>query len=74
MVLFNFLLGFLDLFGDHRVLDDFAFLKTHAVHERCDTFGAEHTHQVIFEGDVELGATRVALTTGTAAQLTVHTT
>ena len=56
------------------MLDDLAFLQAQAVHQRSDTFGTEHTHQVVFQGDIELGATRVTLTAGTATQLAVHTT
>ena len=37
VVLFDLLLCLLNLLGDHRVLDDFAFLKAHAVHDASDT-------------------------------------
>ena len=33
----------------------------------------EEAHKFVLEGDVECGATRVALTSGTSAQLAVHT-
>ena len=54
MVLFNLFLCLLDLLGNHRVLNDFALLQAHAVHDACDTLGTEHTHQVVFQRDIEL--------------------
>ena len=54
VVLFDLLLCLLNLLGDHRVLDDFAFLQAHTVHDASDTLGAEHTHQIVFQRDVEL--------------------
>ena len=49
VVFFHLLLGLLNLLGDHRVLDDFAFLQAHAVHDASDTFRTKHTHQVVFQ-------------------------
>ena len=74
VVLFDLLLSTLDGLGYHAVLDDIAVLVAHLVHDFGDSVGAEQTHEVVFEGDEELGAAGVALTTGTAAQLTVNTT
>ena len=62
VVLFDFLLRLLDLLRNHRMLNDFAFLQAHTVHDACDALGAEHTHQVVFQRDVELRTARVALT------------
>ena len=54
VVFLDFLLSLLNLFGDHRVLDNLAFLHSETVHERCDTLGAEHTHEVVLQRDEEL--------------------
>ncbi|MCB1101132.1 MAG: hypothetical protein KDL10_02140, partial [Kiritimatiellae bacterium] len=53
------------------MLDHFAFLVAHAVHQFGNAFGLEEAHEVIFQGHVELAATGVALPAGTAAQLAV---
>ena len=73
VVLLYFLLRTFDRGRDHRVLDHLAFLEAHTVHDRSDTLGAEHTHQVVLEGNVEDRRTRVTLTTGTSTELSVHT-
>ena len=73
VVLLHFLLRTFDGTGNHRVLDHLALLESHTVHDGGDTLGAEHTHQVILQADIEDGATGVSLTTGTSAQLPVHT-
>ena len=54
VVLFDFFLRPFDGFGDHRVLDHFAFFQSQPVHDPGDPVGAEHTHQVVFKGNKEL--------------------
>src|SRR5690606_5569109 len=44
------------------------------IHHAGDPFATEHTHQVIFQRYVELGAAWISLATGTTAQLPVYTT
>ena len=73
VVLLHFLLCAFDGVGNHRVLNHLAFLESHPVHDGGYTFGAEHTHQVVLQADIEDGATGVTLTSGTSAQLSVHT-
>src|ERR1700749_1282105 len=55
------------------MLDHFAFLISHFVHQGSNTFAAEHTHQVVFECGIKLGSTRITLPARTTAQLTIHT-
>ena len=74
VVLLHFLLRPLDRAGDHGVLDHLALLEAHSVHDAGYTLGAEHTHQVVLQRDIEDRRSRVTLTSGTSAQLTVHTT
>ena len=67
VVLFYLLLGALNRFRNHRVLNHLTLLETEAVHHFGNSFRAEETHKVVFEGDVEYGRTRVSLTSGTTA-------
>ena len=69
---FDALLRRLDRPVEQRVLELLAFLKAHALHDLGDAFGAEETHQVVFERDEEMGRTRIALTRAAAAQLAVN--
>ena len=73
MVLFHLLLRPFYGTRNHGRLDDVAFLVAHTVHNGRNPLGGEQTHQVVFQRDEELRRARVALTAGTAAQLTVHT-
>ena len=59
---------------NHRAVDDFAGLQPHAFHHRANPIAREDAHQVVIEAQEELGLTRVALTTTTAAQLIVDAT
>ena len=65
VILLDLLLRALNRVGDHVMLNHLALLEAHTIHDRRYTFRTEHTHQVIFEGYVEDGTTRVSLTTGT---------
>ena len=71
VVFLHFLLRLFNLLGDHGVLNDFALLETHAVHDAGDAVGAEDAHEVVFERDEEEAAAGVALTAGTTTQLAV---
>ena len=74
MVLFYLLLCILDAACDHAVLNHLAFLEAKTVHYFCNTLAGEETHQFILDADIEDAAARIALTTGTATQLTIDTT
>ncbi len=56
------------------MLDHLSFLKAQTVHHLGDTLAGKQTHQFVFKRHEEHGGTRVSLTSGTAAQLAVHTT
>ena len=73
VILLDFLLCALNRIGDHLVLNHLTFLEAHTVHDRRNTFRAEHTHQIILQRDIEDGTTRVTLTSGTSAQLSIYT-
>ena len=64
-------LGALDGFRDHGVLDDLALLVAEPVHHLGHPLALEEAHQVVLKGDVELAASRISLTSGTAPQLAV---
>ena len=55
------------------MLDLLALRNTQGLKHSHQTLGTEQTHQVIFQGNVEAGLTRVTLTAGTSAQLIVDT-
>ena len=54
------------------MLNALALRHTEGIKHTDQVLGAEETHQIVLEGDVEAGRTRVALTSGTAAQLVVN--
>ncbi|MCY1544451.1 hypothetical protein D9M68_803380 [compost metagenome] len=54
------------------MLNNFTIFNTHFYHDVRNALGAEQTHQVIFERHKELGSSRIALTSGTSAQLAVY--
>ena len=72
VVLLHLLLRALDARRHHPVLDHFAFLQAHGVHQLRDALAVEQAHQIILQRDIELRRTRITLTTGTTAQLTIH--
>ena len=49
------------------------FRNAHGIEHLNQPLGAEQSHQVILQGDIELGFTGVSLTPGTSAQLIVDT-
>ena len=51
-----------------------AILEAEGVHHSRNTLASEESHQFVLNADKEDAASRVALTAGTSAQLTVHTT
>ena len=73
VVAFHFFLGTFDGLCQHTCFDGFIFCHTHGIHDLHCFFGAEQTHQIIFQRDVETGFTGVTLTTGTTAQLVIDT-
>ena len=64
-------LGGLEGAGHHAALDGHVLLHAQVLHDALDLVGAEPAHQVVFERQVELGAARVALAAGAAAELVV---
>ena len=72
VVLFDLLLGTFDRLGHHRMLDHFAFLMAHAVHQTGNALRLEQAHEVVFQRYVKLGRARIALATRTSAQLAVY--
>src|SRR5690606_38181081 len=73
IVFFNFLLRTLNAIADHAVLDHIAFLVSKLVHQSGNSFATEHAHQIVFERDIELRSTRIALATRTTTKLSVNT-
>ena len=61
----------LDRLRHHAVGHGLAFLPAHLLHHRLQAIAREDAHQVVFGGDVELGAARIALAARAAAQLVV---
>ena len=61
----------LDGAGDQRMFDHFPLFGTQPVHNGGDAFGAEQTHQIVFQREEEPRGAGVALAPGAAAQLAV---
>ena len=53
MMRFDLLLRLLDRTRNQRMLDRFIFFHAQFVHQRRDVVGAEQTHQVIFQRQIE---------------------
>ena len=63
MLRFHFFLRLLDGPRNQGMLDRLIFLHPQFIHQGRDVVSAEQTHQIIFQGQIETGGTRVALTT-----------
>ena len=74
VVAFNLSLGRFDEAGEHFRFDGLVFRGIDAVHDLFKAVAGKEADDVVFGGNVELRATLVPLTTGTAAQLIVDTT
>ena len=72
VVLFHLLLRTLDGLRQHLALQNLVLFHAKLVYHGGNTFASEETHQLVFQRDEEYAGTRVALTSGTAAELTVH--
>src|SRR6202022_1017622 len=59
----------LDGLGQPGVLDGLVLLHAEGVHQLRDPVAREDAHQVVFQGQVELGRARVALAARTAPEL-----
>ena len=55
------------------MLDLLALWNTQCVKHTHQTFRTEQSHQIIFQGQIESGLTRISLTTRTASQLVINT-
>ena len=67
----DLLLRHLERLVHPRMGDRLAFLQAERLQHAVHALGAEDAHQVVVERQVELGAARVALAAGAAAQLVV---
>ncbi|MNQ94644.1 hypothetical protein D3C85_1101670 [compost metagenome] len=66
----TFLCGFYGT-GNQFALNRLIFFHAQTIHHRHNIFSAKTFHQFILEGEVELGGTRVTLTSCTSAQLVI---
>ena len=73
VVALDLLLCLFDGAGQHLMLDLLILGYTKALEYIHQTLGTEQTHQIILQGNVEAGFTRISLTTGTTAQLVIDT-
>ena len=67
----DLLLRLLERLVDPRMDDRLVLLQPQLAEHAVHALGAEDAHQVVLEREVELGAARVALAAGAAAQLVV---
>ncbi len=70
----NLLLRFFQRFVDPRMDDRLVFLQPQLGQHAVELIGAEDTHQIVFEGEKELGMAGIALASGAAAQLIINAT
>ena len=73
VVKLNLLLSFLNCIGKHLVLNLFILCNTKGCKDLHQSLRTEQTHQVIFQGNIETGFTRISLTSGTSAKLIINT-
>src|SRR5579871_3304489 len=71
VVRLDLLLGVLDRFADPAMLDRDAVFHPDPAHQALELVGAENAQQVVLEREEKPRAARVALTSGTPAQLVV---
>src|SRR5262249_38050381 len=69
----DLLLRLLERLVDPGMNDGLVLLEPELLQHAVELAGAEDAHQVVFERQEELGAARIALTTGAAAKLVVDT-
>src|SRR5277367_3469074 len=70
---FDAFLRVFDAIRNHFRFDGHAFGHAEAVHERLDALAAEDAHKVVFKGKKKSRGARVALASGTAAELIIDT-
>src|SRR5258705_4596972 len=58
--------------SDHAVLNHFTLFIAKLIHDLSDTFTAKHSHQVIFQCNIELGSTGISLSSRTTTKLSVY--
>ena len=73
VVVLDLLLCRLDRFGQRFMLDLLSFRDSQRIEHGDHPVRTEETHQIILQGDKELGFTRISLTTGTSTQLIIDT-
>ena len=54
------------------MFDLFAVFHTECIEHAHQLFGTKQTHQIVFQGDIESGFSRISLTSGTSAELIVN--
>ncbi len=55
------------------MLNHFAFFQAKLIHDAGNALRHKEAHQIVFERNVKLRSTRITLTSGTSAQLSVYT-
>ena len=73
VVAFYLLLRLLNSGRQHLMLDLLAFFNTQFRKYVHQPLGAEQAHQIVFQGNIESGFSRISLTSGTSAQLVINT-
>ena len=73
VVAFYLLLRLLNSRRQHLMLDLLAFFNTQFRKYVHQPLGAEQAHQIVFQGNIESGFSRISLTSGTSAQLVINT-
>ena len=59
--------------GQNFIFNRHILVNFQRIHHRVDAVAAKQSHQIVFQGEVESRTARVALTSGTSAQLVVDT-
>ena len=71
-VAFHLGLGVFNGPADKFVLNGFAFVNAHAIHDGGDPFSAEDSQQIIFKGEIKPGRTFIPLAAGPTPELVVY--
>ena len=73
VVALDLFLCFFNRTGKHLMLDLLAVFHTKCIEHIHQSFRSEQSHQIIFQGNVESGFSRIPLTSGTSTQLVIDT-
>ena len=72
VIALNFLLSLLYSARQHLMFNLLALFYAQCIEYIHQTLGTKQTHQIIFQGNVKSGLSRVALTSGTSPQLVIN--